>query len=245
MNAVWAFLSEPSHWTGSDGIVARLLEHLAYACVTLLIACAVAIPLGLWVGHTGRGRVVVVNAVNGMRSVPTLGLLFLAVLLLGPRLRGDAAFLVPAIFVLVVLAIPPVLAGAYSGVASVDPGARDAARGLGMRPLEVLRRVEIPNALPLIFSGVRSSALQVVATATLAASVSVGGLGRFLIDGQAVRDYGQMAAGSLLVAALALAVDGVLALAQRLVISPGLRASARPGRRAPRPHDIRTTKEMP
>lgn len=246
MNTIWAFLAEPTHWLGSDGIVARLLEHLAYTSVTLLIACAIAIPLGLWVGHTGRGRLVVVNAVNGMRSVPTLGLLFLAVLLLGPRLHGDAAFLVPSILVLVVLAIPPVLAGAYSGVESVDRGARDAARGLGMRPLEVLRDVEIPNALPLIFSGVRSSALQVVATATLAASVSVGGLGRFLIDGQAVRDYGQMAAGALLVAALALAVDGVLALAQRLVISPGLRAPSRLRRPTPTSQDpTRSTQEMP
>jgi osmoprotectant transport system permease protein len=159
-----------------------------------------------------------------MRSVPTLGLLFVAVLVVGPLLAGDVAFLGPAIFVLVILAIPPILAGAYAGVEGVDPGVRDAARGMGMGELQVLTKVEIPVALPLIFSGLRSAALQVVATATIAASVSVGGLGRFLIDGQAYRDYGEMAAGALLVALLAVCVDLVFAAVQRLVVSPGLAA---------------------
>lgn len=227
MNLLWEYLGDAQHWTGSDGIPARVAEHLFMTAVTLLIACAVAIPMGLWIGHTGRGRVLVVNLVNGLRSAPTLGLLFVAILVLGPRLSGDIAFLAPSIFVLVVLAIPPILAGAYAGVDGVDPLARDAAKGMGMRPLEVLRRVEIPCALPLLFGGVRSAALQVVATATVAAAVSVGGLGRLLIDGQAVRDYGQMATGALLVALLALAVDVVFAIVQRVVVSPGLRPAPR------------------
>ncbi len=230
MNLLWDWLTDPANWQGSDGIPARIGEHLLYSAITLVLAALVAIPLGLWIGHTGKGRVLVVNVVNGMRSVPTLGLLFVAVLVAGPLLAGNVAFLAPAIFVLVVLAIPPILAGAYAGVESVDPAARDAARGMGMRPGQLLLGVEIPIALPLLFSGLRSSALQVVATATIAASVSVGGLGRFLIDGQAYRDYGQMAGGALLVAVLAVVVDLALALVQRLVVSPGLSAPRATGR---------------
>jgi len=232
MNLIWGWLADPGNWVGSAGIPMRLLEHLGYSTITLLLAALIGIPLGLWIGHTGRGRVVVVNLANGMRSVPTLGLLFVAVLVLGPLLGGDLAFLAPAIIVLVVLAIPPILAGAYAGVESVDPAARDAARGMGMRPLEVLAKVEVPCALPLIFSGLRSSALQVIATATLAASVSLGGLGRFLIDGQAYRDYGEMAGGALLVAVLAVLVDLIFAMVQRAVVSPGLQPT--PSRRATR-----------
>jgi osmoprotectant transport system permease protein len=231
MNLLWEWLVDPSNWAGPDGIWARLAEHVSYSLLTLLIAAAVGIPLGLWIGHTGKGRFTVVNLVNGMRAVPTLGLLFVAVLVVGPLLAGDVAFLGPAIFVLVVLAIPPLLAGAYAGVAGVDVGVRDAARGMGMSPLQVLIKVEIPVALPLIFSGLRSAALQVVATATIAASVSVGGLGRFLIDGQAYRDYGEMAAGALLVALLAVSVDLAFAGVQRLAVSPGLAAPNDSGRR--------------
>ncbi len=225
MNLLWTWLTDPANWQGSSGIPARALEHLAYSAATLALAALVGVPLGLWIGHTGRGRVLVVNLVNGVRSVPTLGLLFVAVLVVGPMLAGDIAFLLPSIFVLVLLAIPPILAGAYAGVEGVDPGARDAARGMGMSSWEVLAKVEVPCALPLIFSGLRSAALQVVATATLAASVSLGGLGRFLIDGQAYRDYGQMAGGALLVALLALLVDLVFAGVQRLAVSPGLSAT--------------------
>lgn len=234
MNLLWAWLADPANWQGSSGIPARVLEHLAYSAATLALAALVGVPLGLWIGHTGRGRVLVVNLVNGVRSVPTLGLLFVAVLVVGPLLAGDIAFLLPSIFVLVLLAIPPILAGAYAGVEGVDPGARDAARGMGMSSGEVLAKVEVPCALPLIFSGLRSAALQVVATATLAASVSLGGLGRFLIDGQAYRDYGQMAGGALLVAVLALLVDLVFAGVQRLVVSPGLSVT-RATRRSLRP----------
>ena len=227
------WLTDPAHWSGDDGVVHRLIEHLEYSLVAVLIPAVVAIPLGLFVGHTGRGRFAVVNAAGAARAVPSLGLLFIAVMFVGPRLSGDAAFVVPCEVVLVVLAIPPILAGTYSGVGEVDAAARDAAKGMGMRGTEVLTKVELPCALPLIFSGLRSATLQVVATATIAATVGLGGLGRFLIDGLSVRDYDQMAAGAVLVAALALAVDVVFALAQRYAVSPGL--TGRRSRRAAEP----------
>jgi len=219
---IFAWLADGAHWQGSDGILARLIEHLAYSLVAVVIAALIAIPLGLFIGHTGRGRFLVVNLTGAARAIPSLGLLFLAVLWLGPKFSGDIAFLAPAGLVLVVLAIPPILSGAYAGVEGVDPQARDAAKGMGMRGTEVLRQVEVPCALPLIMSGIRSATLQVIATATIAAVVGLGGLGRFLIDGLAVRDTPQTASGAVLVALLALAVDMVLALVQRSVVSRGL-----------------------
>lgn len=219
---VLAWLADPAHWAGDDGILRRLVEHLQYSFAALLIAAVVAVPLGLYVGHTGRGKFLVVSLAGAVRAVPTLGLLFLVVLWLGPKIQGELAFVVPSLTVLVVLAVPPILSGAYAGVDGVDPAARDAAKGMGMRGREVLAKVEVPCALPLLFSGIRSAVLQIIATATIAATVSLGGLGRFLIDGLAVRDFPQMAGGAVLVALLALLVDVVLAGVQRLVVSPGL-----------------------
>lgn len=222
---ILAWLTDGAHWQGSDGILQRLVEHLEYSVSAVLIAALIAIPAGLYVGHTGHGRFLVVNLAGAARAIPSLGLLFLAVLWLGPKLSGDIAFLVPAGVVLVVLAIPPILSGAYAGVQGVEPAARDAARGMGMRGTQVLRHVEVPCALPLIMSGIRSATLQVIATATIAAVVGLGGLGRFLIDGLAVRDTAQTASGAVLVALLALVIDMVLALVQRSVVSPGLTGS--------------------
>jgi osmoprotectant transport system permease protein len=217
-----AWLSDGAHWQGDDGILRRVAEHMEYSLFALLVAALIAIPLGLYVGHTGRGRFLVVNILGAARAIPSLGLLFLAVFWFGPRLSGDVAYLAPTGLVLVVLAIPPILSGAYAGVEGVDPDARDAAKGMGMRGAEVLRHVEFPCALPLVLSGIRSAMLQVIATATIAAVVGLGGLGRFLIDGLAVRDTPQTASGAVLVAILALVVDLVLALVQRSVVSPGL-----------------------
>lgn len=230
--SVLTWLSEPAHWSGEDGIPARLLQHIWYSALALLLAALIAIPAGLAIGHTGRGRFLVVNLAGAARAIPSLGLLYLMVLWLFPRLSGDSAFLVPSLIVLVVLAIPPIMSGAYAGVEGVDPAARDAAKGMGMTGLGVLRQVEVPCALPLVFSGLRSAALQVIGTATIAAVAGLGGLGRFLIDGQKVRDFPQMAAGALLVAALALLVDALFALAQRYAVSPGLSGrAANPARR--------------
>jgi len=222
INRILTWLGDGDHWQGDDGILRRLVEHMEYSLAALLIAGLIAIPLGLYIGHTGRGRFLVVNAVGAARAIPSLGLLYLAFFWLGPRLSGDIAFLAPTGLVLVVLGIPPILSGAYAGVEGVDPAARDAAKGMGMRGPQVLRHVELPCALPLILSGVRSAMLQVIATATIAAVLGLGGLGRFLIDGLASQDFPQTAAGAVLVAGLALIVDTVLALGQRSVVSRGL-----------------------
>lgn len=222
IGSVLAWLTDAASWSGGDGIPLRVWQHVWYSTLAMVVAAAIGIPLGLWVGHTGRGRFVAVNLVGTFRAIPSLGLLFAALMVLGPRISGEAGVIVPVELVLVVLAVPPILAGAYAGVDEVPAAARDAARGMGMRGREVLWRVEVPCALPLIASGLRSASLQVIATATLAATVGLGGLGRFLIDGLAVRDYPQMAGGAILVAVLALVVDLVAASLQRFVVSPGL-----------------------
>ena len=218
---ILGWLTDPVQWSGPDGIPARVTQHLGYSVVTLLIAAVIAIPLGLLVGHTGRGRSLVSMA-NSLRAVPSLGLLFAISLWVGPKIHGSLAFVIPSIIVLVLLAIPPILSGTYAGIEGVDPAARDAAKGMGMRGSEVLRVVELPCALPLLMSGLRSAALQVIATATIASSVSLGGLGRYLIDGVASNQYEVMAGGAMLVAGLALLVDLLMAGLQRAVVSPGL-----------------------
>lgn len=228
---VLTWLTATSSWEGADGIPNRIGEHLLYTAITLAIALVIATPLGAWVGHTGRARWLVTSA-NAVRAVPSLGLLFAVSMLVGPLIQSELAFVIPSILVLVLLAIPPILSGTYAGIESVDPAARDAAKGMGMTGREVLTQVELPIALPLFFSGLRSATLQVIATATIAASVSLGGLGRYLIDGLASREYAQMVGGSLLVAVLALLADGVLALGERYAVSPGI--SGRSVRVAPR-----------
>lgn len=210
------FLTDPTNWTGATGIPQRMLEHLGYTGLTLAIALIIAVPLGLWVGHTGRGSGVVVGITGALRSLPTLGLLTLFTLLMGLGLM-------PPILALVLLAIPPILSGTYSGIASVNPALVDGARAMGMTERQTLTRVEIPVALPVILGGIRNAALQVLATVTIVAYINLGGLGRYLIDGLAVRDYSRMLASVVLVAVLALAADAILALIQRLVTSPGLR----------------------
>lgn len=203
------WLTASANHTGSDAITARMIEHLTYTAETIAIAGAVAIPIGLWIGHTGRLRSVAVSITGAMRALPTLGLLTALALVVGIGLTAP-------LIALVVLAIPPLLAGAYSGIESVDRQTVDAARAMGMTEMQIVRKVEIPLALPIIVGGIRSSVLQVVATATVAAFVGLGGLGRYIIDGQAVSDYPQMAGGSVLVVILALVLDGVFAGLQAL-----------------------------
>jgi osmoprotectant transport system permease protein len=205
----WTWLTTASHWHGSNGVPHRLLQHLGYTSLTVLIGVVIAVPLGLWIGHTGRLRALAIGATGALRALPTLGLLTLVVLWQGIGLA-------PPIVALVVLAIPPLLAGAYAGVEAVDRRTVDAARGMGMTEWQVLTRVEVPLGLPLIIGGLRSAVLQVVATATVAAYIGLGGLGRYIIDGVAVRDYPQTLSGSLIVVLLALALDGVFATLQRL-----------------------------
>jgi osmoprotectant transport system permease protein len=228
VNSAFAWLFDPEHWTGPTGFPARILEHLTYTGLAVLIAAAIAVPLGSVIGHTGKGTFLVAGLSNGLRALPELGLLTLLVLL-------TWVGLLPVVISLVVLAIPPILAGTYAGVRNVDRSAVDAAHGMGMRGPTVLTRVELPNALPLIIGGVRAATLQVIATATIAAYVSLGGLGRFVIDGNnagagSPDGYPQMAAGAIAVAVLALLMEGLLALVERAVVSPGVRNQSRAGR---------------
>jgi osmoprotectant transport system permease protein len=215
MNA-FTWLGDPANWTGSTGIPTRILEHLQYTGLAVLFAIVIAIPIGAFVGHTGKGGFMIVGVSNGMRALPELGLLVLLVLLMGIGL-------LPVTLALVVLAIPPLLAGTYAGVRNTDRAVVDAAKGMGMRGGKVLWSVELPIALPLIFGGLRTATLQVIATATIAGYVSLGGLGRYVIDGNSTRDYAQMLGGMIVLAALALAMEGLLQLVQRWVVSRGLR----------------------
>ncbi|GHH80266.1 ABC transporter permease [Streptomyces sulfonofaciens] len=226
MSNALTWLTDPVNWQdqlGTPGIPTQLGNHLAYSLAAVAIATVIAFPLGLLIGHTGRGTPVVTFA-NGLRALPTLGLLILLYVVVSPHIsgRGDAPYLVPTEIVLVLLAIPPVLGNTCAGVQNVDPAVRDASVGMGMTGREVLFRVELPIALPLVLSGLRSAVLQVVATATVAAYVGLGGIGRYLYDGLAARDFAQMTGGAVLVAALALVLDGVLAGVQRYAVSPGV-----------------------
>ncbi|HST80997.1 MAG TPA: ABC transporter permease [Kineosporiaceae bacterium] len=222
MSGMITFLTTSAHWSGPDGIPQRLLEHLGYSFGALFFVVLIGLPLGLFVGHTGRGGVAIAGTANALRAVPTLGLLIFVVIAISGSLPGRLTYLGPSLLVLVILGIPSVLSNTYAGVQSVDPAARDAAKGMGMTGSQVLWRVEVPNALPLILSGIRNATLQIVATATIAAYVSLGGFGRFILDGQAQRDYSQMAAGAVLVAILAVVLDLLMAGIQRLVVSRGL-----------------------
>jgi len=201
-----AYIFTASNWGGNAGLAARILEHLEYTAVAVVFSTLIAIPIGLIIGHTGRGTFVVVTAVNALRALPTLGVLLLGVLLWGLGL-------LPPTVALMLLGIPPVLAGTYAGIANVDPTVVDAARSMGMTETRVLLRVEVPNAMPLILGGVRTATLQVVATATVAAYASLGGLGRYLIDGIKIRQFYIALVGALMVTALALVLDAALALA--------------------------------
>ncbi|MDT5045019.1 MAG: osmoprotectant transport system permease protein [Mycobacterium sp.] len=225
-----SYLFTAGNWVGPVGLGVRTLQHLEYTAAAVAVSALVAIPVGLIVGHTGRGTLVVVSLVNALRALPTLGVLLLAVLLWGLGL-------VPPIVALMLLGVPPLLAGTYAGVSAVDRTVVDAARSMGMSELGVLFRVEVPNALPLILGGLRTATLQVVATATVAAYASLGGLGRYLIDGVQARQFHIALVGALMVAGLALILDGALAFAVwaavpgtgRLRRSPHDQASKSPG----------------
>lgn len=197
------YLRDPGHWTGNDGIWVFLGQHLLYTAIAVVAAAVIAIPLGIFIGHTGRGGFLLIGLSNAARAIPSLGLLVLVVLLLetGPF---------PIILVLAVLALPPILTATAAGIQGADPEAVYSARALGMTAGQVVRQVEWPLALPLVVSGLRSATLQVVATATVAAYAAGGGLGRLLISGQRNNDYSEIFAGALLVAALAIVLDLLL-----------------------------------
>lgn len=226
--AAMAFIFDPANLLGDKGIVPRLLDHLLYTGLSLGAALIVGIPVGLFIGHTGKGKNVVIALTGSFRALPTFGLLLFIILFTGLGLW-------PLVLVLAILAIPPIIAGAYSGLDAVNRETIDAARAIGMTEWQILGKVELPLALPLILGGVRSATLQIIATATIAGYVGLTGLGRFLIEGLAYHDYTIAFAGAILVAALALAADGLLALFQKLVVPHGVsRGTARTTNRSRR-----------
>lgn len=216
LHFVNAFFNDSAHWHGYDGIPHRLWEHVRYSLAALAMAAAVGLPVGLVTGHTGRGGNVLSFLANGARALPSFGLLVLLTMLVGLGLT-------PVMVPLVVLAVPPVLVTSYEAMRSVDPAPVDAARGMGMSPVRVLFQVELPAALPLILGGLRSAAVQIVSTATIAAYVGFGGFGRYIIDGLYQYDYEKVVGGATLVAGLALVTLAVFWAVGRATVSPGVR----------------------
>jgi osmoprotectant transport system permease protein len=234
---VLAWLTDPAHWTGPNAIPLRVAEHLAMSAFALVVGLSVALPLGLAIGHTGRGAGVTVAITNVGRAVPSVGILGIAFTLTLPlvaaldlRNIGTPATLIA----LIALAIPPIVVNAYTGIRDVDPDTVEAARGMGMSERQLLRRVEWPLALPVILAGVRTASVQVIATATLGAIISTGGLGRYIVDGFARQDEPMMVSGAVVVMALTLTSEALFALGQRRAVSPGLRAGGE-GRSSPVP----------
>jgi osmoprotectant transport system permease protein len=220
LNFAWDWLKSPAQWHGPDGIPVRVLQHLGYTALSVLIAAAIALPVGLLIGHYVRGGFTAVNIANIWRAIPTLGLLILLVVLIG---FSAFTWLIP----LVALGIPPILVNTYEGVSGVDPDLKDAARGMGMTQWQVLWKVELPLAVPLILLGLQVTAIFVVATATIAAYIGLGGLGRYIIDGLASNNYGEVAGGAAVIVVLALAVQVLFVGLRRLVVPAGLRQQAR------------------
>jgi osmoprotectant transport system permease protein len=216
LRAVLAWFSDPATWTGPAGIAIRLVEHVGISVAAMLLACLIALPVGLGFGHTGRGGAVAIGVANIGRAVPSYALL----LVLFPVFGLGFATALPA---LVLLAIPPILTNSYVAVRDVEAELVESGRGMGLGERQILSRVELPVALPVVIAGVRTAAVQVVATATLAALVAGGGLGRFIVDGFALQDDGMLVGGAILVALLAVAVERGFALVERRAVSPGLR----------------------
>jgi osmoprotectant transport system permease protein len=214
------FFSAPDRRSGPDSIVHRVAEHLLLSGEALLFATVLAVPLGLLIGYTGRGVTAVTALAGAARALPTLGLVTLAVLLGGV---GDTAVLIP----LVALAAPPLLVAAVEGVRGTDPDVRDAARGIGLTHPQVLFQVCLPSAAPTLLAGLRTATVQVIATATVAAYVGLGGLGRYVIDGLATRQYAVTVGGALLVVLLAVGAQLFFALLARFALPPGMRAQRR------------------
>lgn len=215
---------DPAHYRGSDAVQVRVLEHLELSGLAVVIAAAVALPVGLYLGHTGRLAFVAVNIANLGRALPSLALLALALPLAFSLGLGLGFW--PTLFSLIPLALPPLLTNTYVGIRGVDREVIEAARGMGLSEAGILARVEVPLALPLILAGARTAAVNVVATATLGALVAGGGLGRYIVDGLALQEYDRLFAGALLVAALAIVVEVAFGTFERRTASPGLPAES-------------------
>jgi osmoprotectant transport system permease protein len=210
-----------------NDIVTRLAEHLGYTFISLIAATVIAVPIGYAIGHTGKGREIAVGLSGAARAIPSLGLLTILALAVGFS-RGPIA----AVIVFLVLGVPSILAGAYAGIESIDKRTIDAARAVGMTEWQILTKVEIPLGLPLLIGGIRNAALQIVATATLAAYIGLGGLGVYIFEGLPIRNFTEMLAGAILIAVLAIALDGLFAALQHFAVPRGVTAGT--------PRELRT-----
>lgn len=215
----FAWIFSPDRLGGSAPLPRTIAEHVWYTLVSLLIAAAIAIPAGWAIGHTGRGRELAVGLTGAARAIPSFGLILLLVLVIGVTRKPEAA-----VVTFVLLAIPSILAGAYAGIEAIDRGVIDAARAMGMTRWQLLWRVEVPLGLPLLIGGLRSAALQVIATVVIAAYVGLGGLGHYIIQGIALRSFDQMLGAALVIVALALLIDAAFALLQRVAVPHGVTA---------------------
>ncbi|GLY97049.1 ABC transporter permease subunit [Actinoplanes sp. NBRC 103695] len=220
---VW--LNDPLNWTNPGGMLDRLVEHLTISALAVLLGCLVGWPIGIWLGHRGRGGGAVITVANLTLAIPTLALL--TILPLTPLGFGQP----PVVVALAVFAVPPLLANAYTGLRQIDPETREAAKGMGLSGGQMLRQVELPLSVPYLAAGLRTAAVQVVATAALAAFVNGGGLGEIISAGFGIGmsqgGGGQIVAGGIVVALLALIVEALLALLQRAVTPKPLRVRRR------------------
>lgn len=237
LSDVAGWFLDGAHWQGVDGMPNRLWEHVTMCGFALLSALVIALPIGLVMGHTGRGGAFVINVSNLGRAIPSF-----AIIVLAAQVYGIGA--TPAYIALVALAIPPIVTNAFTAIQGVDPEVKESALGMGLTGRQVLTRVELPMGMPLIMAGVRTSGVQIVATATLAALVGWGGLGRFVIDGLATRDFVEVFAGAFTVAILSILTELGLGALQRALVPKGLRLD--PGRAArPRLADLDLDPRLP
>lgn len=218
-----SWFADPTQWAGPNAIPVRLVEHAAISAVSLLIAALIALPIGAWIGHTGRWTAVAVNSANIWRALPSLAVIAI-VLPITAAFDPQAGFLVyPTVVAMVVLALPPILVNTHAGLAGIDRGLVEAGRGQGMSEWQLFATVELPLAVNVIVTGIRSGAVQIIATATLGAIFGFGGLGRYLVDGIAQRDSGQIFGGVILVAGLVIATELLFALIQSALTPSALR----------------------
>lgn len=217
------WFADPAHWQGSHGIPVRVLEHLELSGLAVAIALVIAVPVALYLGHTGRGGFIAINLANIGRALPSLALIGLGLAIAIPLGLGLGFW--PTMFALVPLAIPPIMTNTFVAIREVDRDVVDAARGMGLRESQILRQVEIPLGLPLMLDGMRTASVNVVATATLGAIVAGGALGRFIVDGLALQEYDQLVAGALLVALLAIVTEVAFGTLARASAPPGMTTS--------------------
>jgi osmoprotectant transport system permease protein len=222
---VLAWFTDPAQWAGRNSLPIHLWEHVSLSVASMLVAVAIALPIGLYIGHTGRAAGAVIAISNIGRAVPSLGWMGIVFPITTGLFQRAGSGLMPAIIALAALAIPPIVTNTYAGLREVDPDLREAGRGMGMTELQLLGRVELPVALPVVLAGIRSSAVAVVATAPLMALVGAGTLGEYILAGLDLSDEVQVFAAALLVAILAVATELSLAWLQRRVTSPGMAAS--------------------